>query len=155
VIAGSGNSGREQETLAVVHPRVAEGRELVARLDAFRDHRGVQIRAQPHDARHQLLLALAAIDAEHEPAVELHHARLEIDDALQVRVAGAEIVDDEVHAAAHAHLLQHRLAELEVRERHRLRHFQEHVVVVRVDGIVRAHEPALLKLLRVDVQEQG
>jgi hypothetical protein len=59
-----------------------------------------------------------------------------------------------VYVAARAKLAQHLLAELEVSERHRFRDLQVHLVIVQKDGIVRAHEPAFVQLLRVNVEEQ-
>jgi hypothetical protein len=50
-------------------------------------------------------------------AIELHDARLEVRDQVQVRIARAEVVDDEVHACAPAHLPENVRAEREVRHR--------------------------------------
>jgi len=88
-----------------------------------------------------------------QPAVELDDARGEVGDVLEVRVAGAEVVDDEVDAAS-AHLVEHVLAEPEVRQRHRLGDLEVDVLRVLEDGIIRLHDPAFVELGGMDVEKQ-
>ena len=74
-------------------------------------------------------------------AIELDDPRVQIGDVLEVRVAGAEIVDDEVDAAA-AHLGQDRLAQVEVRERHALGDLEVDVAVVLEERVAGLDDPA-------------
>ena len=88
-----------------------------------------------------------------QAAVELDDARMKIRDVLEVRIAGAEIVDDEVHAAI-ANLRQDALAEMKVRERDALGDLEIQLFVVLEDRIVRLDEPLLVELGGMDVDEQ-
>ncbi len=100
------------------------------------------------------MLAAALFDAADQRQVELHHVRLQVDDALQVGVPGAQVVDDQVGAAARANLLQHACAQTEVAERCRLGDLEVNGAIVKEQRIVRAHQPAVAQLVRVQVDEQ-
>ncbi|HEY5261746.1 MAG TPA: hypothetical protein VIJ33_06505 [Solirubrobacteraceae bacterium] len=57
------------------------------------------------------------MDASRQREIELHDRRLQSDDALQVRVAGAEVIHDQQRAGAATELIEHAGAQLVVRER--------------------------------------
>ena len=110
--------------------------------------------AQVHGERDELLLARFRVEVLHELAIELDHLGLEVRDDLQVGIAGAQVVDDQVRGGAAAHLAKDARAEVEVRDGRGLGDFEVNVVVVREDRIVRADEPPLFELVRVEVDEE-
>ncbi len=132
---------------------VADCAVLVCGLDTFGDDHGSELRAQAHDTADQLLASRVPIEVRDQLAIELHHLGLEVGDSAEVRVARAEIVDDEVNAATRPYLAQNVETQLKVRERHRLGDFEKYFVVVREDGIVGAHQPTIAQLVGVDVEE--
>ena len=68
-------------------------------------------------------------------------------------VPRAEVVHHQLDAAARAELAQDVDAQLVVGEGNGLGDLEVHVVIVRVERIVRTDEPGLLELLRVHVQK--
>ena len=83
---------REEEALGVVRAGVPHGLELVEGLDPLRDHRGAEILAELDHGAHQDLLARLLSRSHHQLAIELHDVRLQVEHALQIAVAGAEVV---------------------------------------------------------------
>src|SRR5436305_343473 len=77
---------REQIALAAVNARVAQRAQLVECLDALGDDLRAHVLAELHDARDEPLLPRIARDARDQSAIELDHARLEVGNALEVRV---------------------------------------------------------------------
>jgi len=136
-----------------LRPRVAHGLELVQGLDPFAHDLRAQLRAQVDQAPRQLLLARVLVDAFDQRDVELHVRGLEVDDAREVRVAGAEVVDHDLRARALADLVQHAHADVEVLEGGGLRDLDVDAVLVEADGIIGPHQPARGQLLRVHVDE--
>ena len=129
------------------------GLELFEGLDAFRDDHRIEVAAQNDDRTDELEQPRADLEASDQAAVELHHAGIEVRDVLEVRVAGTEIVDDEMHAAI-ADLGQDALAQVEVRKRNALGDLEIQLVRVLEDRIVGLHEPLLVELRGMDVDEQ-
>lgn len=146
---------REQIALTESKPGVPERRAFVGALDAFGDHLGLKAATQLHEACDELLLARVAVDPGDQLAVELHDLRREVDDALEVGNARAKIVDDEGNSAPGAELAQDVEAKIEVGDRDGLRDLDEGLVIVRKDGVVGAHDPALVELLGVHVEEES
>jgi hypothetical protein len=150
----SGGGAREQIALGVADAEIAQALQLVERLDALTHHQGAELGAHADDVAHDDLPRLAVVDVAGEGHVELDHGGREIRHALQVRVAGAEVVDDQVRARASAQLFEDTHAQLEVLERRGLRDLQVHGTVVKADRVVGLHEPAGAQLMGVDVDEQ-
>jgi hypothetical protein len=129
--------------------------ELRTSLDALGNHEGAEVLAKVHHATDQGLLSVVAVHAFDESPVDLDHAWFQIGDALEVRVSGAEVIDDEVELAAAANLSKDAHAQVEVGHGDRLGDLQIDFGIVGEDRIVGAYEPTLPELGGVDVDEDG
>src|SRR5208282_3200045 len=116
----------EEVALRIVDAEVAEALELLARLDSLGDDPRAEVSAQAQHVARDDLLSSFAVNVAHEGEVELDDCGLELDEALEVGVAGAEVVDDEPRVRAHAQLFEDALAELEVLHRRALGDLEIH-----------------------------
>src|SRR5712671_953181 len=90
---------REEEALLQVAAQALQRVALLAGLDAFRQHGDAQLLAQRGDGPHQLPLGGLAVEVAHQRDVQLGDLRVELDEAGEPRVAGAQVVnrDGEAH----------------------------------------------------------
>src|SRR6185437_6557400 len=86
---------RQEVALHELNALVAHGGELVLGLDALRHDLGAEVLAEADEPVDDALHARALVEVADELAIELHDRGLEIGDVPEVRVAGAEVVDDE------------------------------------------------------------
>ncbi len=95
--------GRLGEVVALEQgdARRLQRRELGRRLDAFGQHRDVELAGDEQGRREDRLAGAAGVDAAHEMHVDLDQVGLEIGEQAQSGIAGAEIVEgrDEAHLA--------------------------------------------------------
>ena len=156
VMGGNGEtrSGKEK-ALPELGAGIADGAQLGAGLDSFGHDGGSQLFAQLDHDRDQLLLAALSVKILHERSVQLDDLGFEIRDELQVRVARAEIIDDQVRPCPGTDFAQHAHAKVEVGERHRFGDLKVDVVVVRKDGVIGTHEPAVRQLVGWRLKKTG
>ena len=109
---------------------IARRLELVQGFDAFGDDPRPQIHAQPHDVAYEHPLPRIPIESGDQGSIELYDLGFEIRNALQVGLAGAQVIDDQMGARTRTDLFQDPVAKVEVREGRGFGDFEVHVAVM-------------------------
>ncbi len=117
----------EQIALAERHAKIAQHRQLLVVLDAFGDHAGAQRIGQAQHGAHQFQPPRARGHAVHQRFVELDELRRQLDQQVEIGMAGAEVVQ--------------RIAQAEIAQHHHRVGERRHVADAGLLGQLDHHAP--------------